>query len=44
MSEEIQNREERRRKIRELEASLFGTSTVDTLKIDLPGRFSKFVK
>ena len=36
MSEDKRAREERRRKIRELEASLFGASTADAFKVDLP--------
>lgn len=36
MSDEKRAREERRKKIRELEASLFGMSPIDTSKVDVP--------
>ena len=36
MSDDKRAREDRRRKIRELEASLFGASNTDTQKVDLP--------
>ena len=36
MSDDSKVREERRRKIRELETSLFGASNTDTFNVDLP--------
>ena len=36
MSDDKRAREERRKKIRDLEATLFGTSTFDALKVDVP--------